>query len=85
MKIISKLIVTLAAVVMLFGCQSKQVSDVQEYVIDDYIVIVGVKSTIEGKTTIQSHDGYLWDIPKNAKVTANTLTLDSFKKATKSE
>jgi len=81
---LTKICIGLLLTVALYGCgpAKESITDLREYFVDGMHVIVGVKQTTNGKTTIKSFDGALWDIPEGVTVTEQKVSLESFKRVT---
>jgi hypothetical protein len=75
-----KLLILLSAL-FLFGCQQQAI--VNEYIIDDIHYVIGVMERQGNETTIASHDGQIWTVPKGVKIEIRPLTLESFQRVTK--
>ena len=74
-------ILILIASLALLGCQPQ--TDIREYTIDDYHVVVGVLEKQGKQQLIMSHDGQLWEVPEGVSVSSKPLTLESFQRVTK--
>jgi hypothetical protein len=80
-----KYLIILAIGLAATGCSvdPNSTTDLREYFVDGMHIIVGVKQTSNGNTTIQSFDGALWDIPEGTPITEQRITIESFARATK--
>ena len=74
-------ILILIASLALLGCQPQ--TDIREYTIDDYHVVVGVLEKNGKQKLIMSHDGQLWEVPEGVSVSSKPLTLESFQRVTR--
>jgi hypothetical protein len=83
-KMFKKYLILLAIGVAIVGCSvdKNATTDLREYLVDNMHIIVGVKSVTNGKTTIKSFDGALWDIPEGTPITEQRVSLESFKRIT---
>ena len=84
------IILTLLMGLLLVGCVSinqdpNSTTELREYTINsgDFVVVGIGHFDADGKTfLIQSFDGQDWEIPPNAKIEEDRVTLESFRKVT---
>ena len=77
------LLTMLTLALLVTGCSStNSTTELREYFVDGLHVIVGVKQTTNGKITIKSYDGAVWDIPKGTTIKESPVTLESFRRVT---